>query len=694
MGRRETHGKYNKRAKGGRAEKKPQGAYVRTISLDGFADGARRAEPEQIALTVRGMVRGAVQMVAADGTTYLCAKERAKGALFGDEVLAERIGRERVAVRRVTRRAHEQIVGVLGMNKFDVYIVPLERHLPASIVVDGSLGDAQEGDIVRTQVTRWESELTVRIEERIGSFEHARDALEALVRSMHLREDFGEEALAQAELCREASLADDPQREDLRGLLSFTIDGADAKDFDDAVSIEPLPDGCVRLGVHIADVGHYVPQGSALDREAYLRGTSVYLPGRVLPMLPEQLSNGVCSLRPDEDKFTLSALMDMDAQGGVERLRLARTITRSKARLVYDDVNRLFAGDEAVHAQMEDAAEGLCDALFTMRSLARAIRVERQNDGAIDFDTSEPRFVLDDAGEPVEIIKRERGEAEMMIEDFMLTANACVARFAREKGLPLLYRVHEKPEPEKLSTFAAFLSIVGVTGYRVPANAKPAHIRAVLEGTRERPEFSVISTLALRSMQKARYDAQPLGHYGLAMDDYCHFTSPIRRYPDLVVSRAIAAALLGGRAPMTGERLEDAALRSSDCERAAVEAERAADKMMTARFMASHVGEEFDGVVSGVTDFGVYVELSNGAEGFIHVRTLNDWFEYDERRMSLRGERSGAVFTLGQALHVRVQDVQLALSAVDLELAGPLPGKGRRISERKRERERLLSFFN
>ena len=692
MGRRETHGKYN------RSTNKKQGGagahYVRTLSLEELTmDVVKPKKTQQLTLTVRGFQRGMVQMLCEDGTTLLCSKENAHGALYGDKVLGERIGRDRVVVRRVIEHAHEYIVGVLGMGKYDVYITPLERHLPSSILVTGSLQGCAEGDIVRTKVAGWgdRDDMTVRITERIGSFEQATHALTALVRSMNLREAFSDEALAQADACREADLADDPQREDMRSLLSFTIDGADAKDFDDAVSIEPLDHGVVRLGVHIADVGHYVPQGSALDREAYLRGTSVYLPGRVLPMLPEQLSNGVCSLRPDEDKFTLSAFMDMDAQGQVQQMRLARTITRSKARLVYDDVNRFFDGDDAQRETYAAGSAGLCDALMAMRALARSIRAKRQQEGAIDFETSEPRFVLDENGEPVEIIKRERGEAEMMIEDFMLTANACVARFAKRSALPLLYRVHEDPDPEKLAMFASFLSVIGVQGARIGGRAKPGDIRAVLESTRERAEYSVITTLALRSMQKARYDAQPLGHYGLAMEDYCHFTSPIRRYPDLVVSRAVTAALLGRPASMAGERLEDAAVRSSDCERTAVEAERAADKLMMARFMAGHVGEVFDGVISGVSDFGLYVELSNGAEGFIHVRTLDDWFEYDERRMLLRGERSGAKFTMGQQLRVRVQSVELAQNAVDLELAGPLTPV-REKSARKLERERMRAL--
>ena len=674
--------------------RKGERRYERRIPIEQLMPRRTQRE-EAVELTVRGFYRGSVQMAADDGTAYICAKENTHGALYGDRVLAERIGRDRVIVTRVLVHAHESIVGVLREQNGRPVLAPMERRLPAVIDIVGALDGAQPGDIVRTDVQRWEDEgsMAVRVVERIGRFDQAKYALEALVRSMRLRESFPPEAMEQAQACRGADLSDDPQREDLRGLLSFTIDGRDAKDFDDAVSLERT-DGGWRLGVHIADVGHYVPQGSALDREAFLRGTSVYLPGRVIPMLPEQLSNGVCSLRPDEDKFTLSALMDMDAQGGVTSLRLCRSITRSNARLVYDDVNALFEGDAAQHAACEAKHPQLCDTLLAMRDLARRIRQKREDRGAIDFETSEPQFRLDAAGEPVEIVKRERGEAEMMIEDFMLTANECVARWARQRCIPLLYRVHEKPDPEKLATFSSFLAVLGVDARRITPNAKPGDIRAVLETTADRPEFRVISTLALRSMQKARYDAHPLGHYGLALEDYCHFTSPIRRYPDLIVSRAVTAALLGLGIPMAGERLDDAAQRSSDCERTAIEAERAADKLMMARMMASHIGEEFEGTVSGVADFGVYVELDNGAEGFIHVRTLDDWFEYDERRMTLRGERTGAVFSLGQALHVRVASVELTQSMIDLELTAPLRPAKREKSERKRERDRMRSFHS
>ena len=670
--------------------------FVRRIPISGFASPARKNKPEgkeqreTLRLTVRGLFHGAVKMEAEDSTAYACARENAHGTLWGDVVEAERIGRERVRVRKVLERAHEEIVGVLHEKQGVRYILLLERRLPQGIAVRPGGEEAHDGDVVHTKVVRWEDEggLLVRIDGVLGSFGEARAALDALIVSQHLRTAFGEDVLREADACKPADLADDPTRTDLRGLLSFTIDGSDAKDFDDAVSLERLENGLWRLGVHIADVGHYVPQGSALDREAYLRGTSVYFPGRVLPMLPEQLSNGVCSLRPDEDKFTMSALMDVDEAGNVVHTRLLRTITRSNARLVYDDVNRLFDGDAAQRERMA----GLEDTLLAMRELAQRIRQRRQAQGAIDFDTDEPKFILDDAGEPVEIAKRARGEAELMIEDFMLTANEAVARFAKARGVPLLYRVHEKPDPEKLDTLKDFLDGIGVDTRGLRHNAQPGDIRAVLERTRETPEFSVVSTLALRSMQKARYDVSPLGHYGLAMADYCHFTSPIRRYPDLVVSRALTAVLTGGRPALHGDALADAAMRSSDCERAAVEAERLADKLMMARFMHGHVGELFDGIVSGVSEWGLYVALSNGAEGFLHVRTMDDWFDFDERRMTLRGERTGCVFSLGQPLCVRVESVELESSSIDLAFAQPLNPKKKEKSDRKKERERLRGF--
>lgn len=662
----------------------------RTYTIRGGSIPGKKRGGQDMEMTAKGLVRGRLLLEADDGGVRYCARAQACGALWGDRVLARCVGEDGAAVRRVLLRAHETMLGVLGVGERKAAFDPLERRLPRWLRVDGSPQEvleetgARDGDIVRARVVRWENEggLLVRVEARIGSLSRSADALDALVQSEDLPRGFSPDAAAQAKACKSASLADDPEREDLRALCLFTIDGRDAKDFDDAVSLTADADGGALLGVHIADVGCYVPQGSPLDREAYLRGTSVYLPGRVLPMLPEELSNGVCSLRPGEDKFALSAFMRVSPSGEVRSLRLARSVIRSRARLVYDDVNAMLSGDEEQTARME--ALGVRGTLLAMCDAARRIRRRREARGCVDFELDEPVFELDADGEPVSIALRARGEAERMIEDFMLAANEAVAKMARERGLPLLYRVHEKPDPEKLADFSDMLSRLGVSAKGLDANAGPGELRAVLERTRDRQEYPVIATLALRSMQKARYDPKPLGHYGLALDDYCHFTSPIRRYPDLVVSRALTAMLRGGRATLTGEALEDAARRSSARERIAADVERKADKLMAVRYMAGHVGETYDGTISGVAEYGFYVALGNGAEGVVYASALGDWFEADDRRMTLRGERTGVTFTLGQALRVRVTEVELAAGVVKLELCDMPPGAPRREEPPKR----------
>lgn len=629
---------------------------------------------EAVEMTARALRAGMLTLEADDGAVRLCPRGKSCGALWGDRVLAQPLGGDGAVVRRVLSRANETMLGVLGVGRRHASFDPFERRLPRWIRVEGSAQDfeagglAQDGDIVRVRVVRWENEggLLVRVEERVGSMSSARAALDALVLSEGLSASFSPDALAQAEGCKPADLEDDPAREDLRGLCLFTIDGRDAKDFDDAVSLEPLPDGGALLGVHIADVGSYVPQGTPMDREAYARGTSVYFPGRVLPMLPEPVSNGVCSLRPGEDKFALSALMEISPRGETKSLRLARTIIRSAARLVYDDVNAMLAGDGEQTARME--ALGVREPLVRMCALARRMRERRWARGGLDFELDEPVFELDEQGEPVSMAVRARGEAERMIEDFMLAANEAVARFARGRGLPLLYRVHEQPDPQKLEELAGFLDSLGVPTKGLRGRAAPGDVRAALEYAKALPEYPAVATLALRSMRKARYDAKPLGHYGLALSDYCHFTSPIRRYPDLVVSRALTAALTGAPVALTGDALSAAALRSSDMEREAADAERLADRLMAARYMASHAGEAFDGRVSGLNEGACYVALGNGAEGVLYASALGERFALDGRHTAMTGERTGLSLSLGQAVRVRVESVELANGTIRLSL--------------------------
>ncbi len=629
--------------------------------------GKRKASPSGglFEATAQPRSGGFVPLLTDDGERLLCARARAKGALPGDRVSARRAGGEYATVERVLARAHERLCGVLEEGPRGLTLRPASRQLPRRVAIGGPLCGARPGDAVCARVVRWEGGLLAQVEERLGDADDAQASLDALILTERLPQAFDEEALAQADACRAADLRDDPEREDLRALTLFTIDGADAKDFDDAVSVEPLEGGCARLGVHIADVGHYVPQGTPLDRAAWARGTSVYLPGRVLPMLPHALSDGVCSLRPGEDKFALSALMDVDAAGEVRRLRLARTIIRSRARLVYADVNAMFAGDAGQRARME--AQGVADALHTMRALAGRIRARREAAGCVDFELPEPQFALDVQGQPVAMAVRARGEAERMIEDFMLAANESVARFARERRLPLLYRVHETPDPDKLSALADALDALALPSRGLRArDARSAALREALAAAQGREEYPAIAAMALRSMQRARYDAKPLGHYALALSDYCHFTSPIRRYPDLVVSRALTAALTGNMPALTGEALAEAAAQSSERERVAAQAERMGDRVMAAHYLSDRVGEAFDGVIAGVSASGAYVALPCGAEGLLSTRSLGEWFALDERRMELRGEATGRVLRVGQALRVIVTGVRPIAGEIDL----------------------------
>ena len=596
-------------------------------------------------------------------------------------------------------RAEKKLLRAVGLYQSSEnfgFVVPDNKKLPDIFIPREKKKDAYDGAKVVAEYIESREEGKSpegEIIEVLGGRDEPGIDMLSVVRALGIPDEFPEKVLNQAQrVSKPVSETDCVMRRDLRAVRMVTIDGEDARDLDDAVSLEEK-DGRWLLGVHIADVADYVQENSALDWEAKERGTSVYLPDRVIPMLPKELSNGCCSLNAGEDRLALSCLMEVDKGGTIGNYEIVESVIRVDKRMSYTQVQKILDGDEALWEAYCDEAPMLTE----MAKLSKVLRQKRKERGAVDFDFPESKIELDENGEPVEIITRERGEAEMMIEDFMLAANECVARFARENRLPLLYRVHEKPDAEKLAMFADFLDGIGVNAKGIRHNAAPGDIRAILEKTKERPEYSVITALALRSMQKARYDVAPLGHYGLAMADYCHFTSPIRRYPDLVVSRALTAKLTGQPTPLTGEALADAAVRSSERERAAIDAERAADKLMMARLMAHHVGEDYDGTINGVSEYGMYITLSNGAEGFIPVRTLEDWFGFDERRMVLRGERTGTVFSLGQPVRVRVQNVELTQSNIDLTLLTPLKGRTAsnhptQTSDRKRERDRMRSF--
>jgi len=461
-------------------------------------------------------------------------------------------------------------------------------------------------------------------------------------------------------------------REDLRALRAMTIDGADAKDFDDAVSIEPLEGGGSRLGVHIADVSWYVRPGTLLDAQAQARGTSVYLPDRVLPMLPEALSNGCCSLLPGQDRLAVSVLIDCGPDGEVLSHRLTRSVIRSRARLVYGDVNRLLNGD---------GHTGLLPDLQRMAALAAKLRGRRLTNGALDLDLSEVQIDVDARGEPSNISVRPRGAAERMIEDFMLLANRVAAERAKSRGLPCLYRVHEPMDPDKAAAFAAFARGFGLR----LRDATPQALQRLLKDAEALPEYPVIAMLLLRALQKARYDAEPLGHFGLATADYCHFTAPIRRYPDLFAHRALCAEMSGEPRFASNcfsncfsnfflKAMEatapSLAAHCSERERNAMEAERAVERLMMARYMAGRIGEEYAGLVVSVVDWGFYVALPNTVEGLVHVRTLpGHWTINRDLHCLVGGGEAPAspvqTYRLGQTVRVRVEAVDVAARQID-----------------------------
>jgi len=454
-------------------------------------------------------------------------------------------------------------------------------------------------------------------------------------------------------------------REDLRALLTFTIDGSTAKDFDDAVSIEPTERGW-RLGVHIADVSHYVRPGSAIDADALARGTSLYLPGLTVPMLPERLSNSLCSLMPDVDRLALSVLMDIEGGETVD-FRLVKSVIHSHARLTYQQINRLYDGGET------DIPEDIAGALRAMLTLSHALRARRQARGAIDFEIDEPEFVLDERGEPAEILLQPRGEAERVIEDFMLAANETVASLARSAELPFVYRVHEAPDAQKLLQLESFLGSLDLYT-RIGPKPHPGVLQGILEQVKDHPARDVIRHNLLRALKKARYAERPLGHYALAMEDYCHFTSPIRRYPDLTVHRMLKL-LIDGRLDETGRwawRMADIAVDSSLRETSAVAAERQADGIMAAAWMAGRLGSAFDGVISSVTGWGFYVTLPNGVEGLVHISRLDDYYEYDADRERLVAGATGIAFRVGDRVRVRAERVSIPLGEIDFELLPPV----------------------
>lgn len=478
------------------------------------------------------------------------------------------------------------------------------------------------------------------------------DVLEVL-ESMDIVSTFPDKVLEEAEAIPEAPLDKDYMgRVDLRQELTFTIDGADAKDLDDAVHIKLLDNGNFELGVHIADVSYYVTEGSELDKEALRRGTSVYVTDRVVPMLPERLSNGICSLNPQVDRLTQSAIMEISPKGRVVNYQITQSVIKTAHRMTYSDVNAIIAGNQALSSQYEDLLPSI-DQMVRLHTILEQMRINR---GSLNFDTHEAKIIVDDKGLPVDIKVRERGIAERLIESFMLAANECVAEHFAKAKLPFIYRIHEEPKAEKLQKFIDYASVFGVTIRGTANKISQEALQDVMASIQGQPGGDVLAMMLLRSMQQARYSEHNHGHYGLAAEYYTHFTSPIRRYPDLLVHRLIReyGHITDDKVGHFEQRIPEIATQSSSLERRAVDAERLVEAMKKAEYMEKHVGEVFEGIVSSVVKFGVFVELPNTIEGLIHVTELPEYYHYNERTMTLHGEKSGVVFKVGQAIKVQL----------------------------------------
>ncbi len=617
--------------------------------------------------TVTGNERGFAFFAPDDGSKDLFLPHASlRGAMHGDTVLAFCVGGPRDdegEVLAVLGHGCKEVVGTYHSYGRAGYLDPDEKRIGTSILIPaGKAAGCRDGIKAVAAIDSYGETPTGHILLRLGPSGERSVEENAILRGRSLREDFPQEAISEAERAARRPIERElPGRLDLRQRLIFTVDGEDTRDIDDAISVEKRG-GVYELGVHIADVSRYVARNRALDREAYLRGTSVYFPDRVLPMLPPVLSNGVCSLNEGEDRLTLSCLMTVDGSGRVLRYEIRPSVIRSSHRMTYPEITGLCAGDEALCRRYPDLIGPVGIAMELTNILKRA----RKARGAVDLDAKEPHILYRDG----EIIVTEERDlsARGMIEEFMILANESVARFVTERGAPFLYRVHERPSEDKAEDLAAFLQRLGLPAPFSADAVSPSDYRSVLEAAQAASLGSIVSRVMLRSMMKAVYSPVNIGHFGLASECYCHFTSPIRRYPDLVVHRILHAILTRGEGPESYRSfVKEAAARASACERNALEAEREVDALYLCYYMEKHLGETFPAVLSGITSFGLFAELENAVEGFIPPDLLPEGtYEYDEIGRTLRGTRRS--FRLGQAVTVKAVGVDLGARRVRFAL--------------------------
>lgn len=603
--------------------------------------------------------------------------DRTNGALHGDrvQIVIDQEGKSRRdegTVVKILTHANETLVGTYEKAKGYGFVIPDNQKIGKDIFIpQGCDKGAVTGHKVMVKIKDFGRKKGKKpegvITEILGHINDPGVDILSIVRAYGLPEEFPKAVMEGLKnVPDEVERGEMAGRKDLRSLMTVTIDGEEAKDLDDAISIERAGDG-YRLGVHIADVSHYVKEYTALDEEALKRGTSVYLTDRVIPMLPHRLSNGICSLNEGEDRLTLSCLMDIDSQGNVVGHEIAETIIQSDRRMTYTAVNAIVTDhDPEITAQYAEFA----DMFLLMKELADILRKNRHARGSIDFDFPESKIVLDEKGKPIEIKPYERNAATRIIEDFMLLANETVAEDYFWQEIPFLYRTHEKPDEDRMKRLGTFINNFGYILRMPNGQVYPKEIQKLLDKVEGTPEEMLISRLTLRSMKQAKYTTVNTGHFGLSARYYTHFTSPIRRYPDLQIHRIIKESLHGG---LTGKRvshyeriLPQVAVQTSALERRADEAERETDKLKKVQFMEPFIGQEFEGVISGVTAWGFYVELPNTVEGLVHISELrDDYYVFVEERYELSGEMTGKTYKLGQTIRVQMTGCDRFAKTID-----------------------------
>jgi ribonuclease R len=637
--------------------------------------GRRTPEGNQITGVVDMTSRGTAYIVSDEmeedvfiafaNTNHALNKDKVRVVVYAKNEKKQAEGE----IIEILERYKETFVGTLDISPNFAFLISDSKRMPFDIFIPkNKLGGGENGDKVVVKMGEWPRKQKNPFGEVITVLGRPGDnetEMHAILAEYELPYEFSDEVLKAAEAIPDTISSEEiAKRRDFRGITTFTIDPHDAKDFDDALSIQQLPNGNWEIGVHIADVSHYITPGSLLDREAYARATSVYLVDRVVAMLPERISNGICSLRPNEEKLTFSTVFEIDENAKVVNHWIGRTVIESDRRYSYEEAQEIIEGAEGDYSQE----------IHTLDDLAQILRKDRYKHGAIDFDREEVKFEIDENGKPLSVYFKRAKEANKLIEEFMLLANKYVAASIgkvgeNKKAKTFVYRIHDVPNPEKLDNFNRFIARFGYSIKTDTRKEVTTSLNAVLAEVKEKPEANLLETLAVRTMAKAQYSTENIGHYGLSFDYYSHFTSPIRRYPDMMVHRLIQYYLDKGNSVDQAE-YEEMCKHCSDQEGVAANAERSSIKYKQVEFMSDKIGEDFWGTISGVTEWGIYVELDdNKCEGMVSIANLeDDYYEFDEKNYAIVGRKHRKTYQLGEHVRVKLSKANLVAKQIDFEM--------------------------